>query len=211
MPGIANLDVVRFQDRILRFDQSYVGDWQAWVNVLQSQRDVASNLGRVLRKWQACRPNRMRRSRAEAEHDPPYLEDLIAQANPSIRALRDFDMRLLASFTQQAQEALDQLWGIFRNLSYKLRCWAEVARQHSFEVARAGNRIRNGKPRIIHAAGVCVDVRERERALSSTPQACEVVSHHPRAGVRGDFTSSAPEAWRVGWDSVSRGVSGRFA
>jgi len=121
MPGIANLDVVRFQDRILRFDQSYVGDWQAWVNVLQSQRDVASNLGRVLRKWQACRPNRMRRSRAEAEHDPPYLEDLIAQANPSIRALRDFDMRLLASFTQQAQEALDQLWGIFRNLSYKGR------------------------------------------------------------------------------------------
>ena len=121
MPGIANLDVGRFRDRILRFDESYVGDWQSWVDALQSKRDVAGNLGRVLRRWQACRPNRMRRAKSERKHDPPYLEDLIADANPSVQALRDFDLRLLASFTQQAQEALEQLWDIFQYLSYQGR------------------------------------------------------------------------------------------
>ena len=114
-----DLDVGRFRDRILRFDESYVEDWQSWVSALQSQRDVAGNLGRVLRKWQACRPNRMRRAKGETKHDPPYLEDLVADANPSVQALRDFDVRLLASFTQQAQEALEQLWDIFQDLSYQ--------------------------------------------------------------------------------------------
>ncbi len=118
MPGIANLDVGGFRDRILRFDESYIRDWRSWVYVLQNQRDVASNFGRVLRRWQACRPNRMRRAKGETKHDPPYLEDLIAEANPYVQALRGFDMRFLASFTRQAQEPLEQLWGIFQRLSY---------------------------------------------------------------------------------------------
>jgi hypothetical protein len=63
---------------------------------------------------------------------------------------------------------------------------------------------------IIHAVGVCFDVKERERALSSTPQACGVLSYHPREGVRGDFTSSPPEAgWGVGF-RLAGGVSGPF-
>ena len=121
MPGIANLNVALFRDRILRFDKAYVRDWQSWVDALQNQRDVAGNFGRVLRKWQACRPNRMRRVKSETEHDPPYLEDLIADANPSIQALRDFDVRLPGSFTQQAQEALEQLWDVFQKLAYQGR------------------------------------------------------------------------------------------
>jgi hypothetical protein len=121
MPGIANLDVGRFRDRILRFDESYIRDWSSWVYALHIQRDIASNFGRVLRKWQACRPNRMRRAKDEPNHDPPYLEDLIAEANQSLEALRDFDLRFLASFTPQAQEALEQLWGIFQRLSYEGR------------------------------------------------------------------------------------------
>jgi len=118
VPGIANLDVGRFRDRILRFDESYAGDWQSWVDTLQSKNDVARNLGRVLRKWQACRPNRMRRPKSERSHDPPYLEDLIADADRSVQTLQDFDLRLLTSFTQHAQGALEQLWDIFQNLSY---------------------------------------------------------------------------------------------
>jgi hypothetical protein len=62
-----------------------------------------------------------------------------------------------------------------------LRRLAEMTQQRSFEVTRARNGIRDGTRRIIHAAGVCVDVREI-RAISSTPQACGVVSHHPRQG-----------------------------
>lgn len=119
MLGIANLNVALFRDRIRRFDESYVRDWQSWVHALQDQRNVAGNFGRVLRKWQACRPNRMRRAKGETNHNPPYLEDLIADANPSVQALLDFDMRLPASLTQQAQEALEQLWDVFQTLSYQ--------------------------------------------------------------------------------------------
>lgn len=118
MPGIASLDTKQFRDRILGMKQTYVNDWQAWVGVLQSQRNVASHLGQVLRKWQACRPNRMRRPKSEAKHNPPFLEDLIAEAYPFVQALRDFDTRLLASFTPEAQQALNRLWCIFQDLSY---------------------------------------------------------------------------------------------
>ena len=118
MPGIARLDVGRFRDRIVGFKKSYISAWQLWVSVLKSQRNVASCFGLVLRRWQACRPNRMRRPKGEAKHSPPYLEDLIAEANAPVLTLRAFDMRLEAAFTPQAQRALEQLWNIFERLSY---------------------------------------------------------------------------------------------
>jgi len=118
MPGIAKLDVAGFQDRMVRFRASYVRDWRMWTSVVQSHRDVGSHFGSVLRRWQACRPNQMRRPRAEANHDPPYLEDLIANANPSVVALLDFDVRISASFTPHTELALVRLWDIFEQLSY---------------------------------------------------------------------------------------------
>ena len=53
---------------------------------------------------------------------------------------------------------------------------------------------------IIHAVGVCVDVKERERALSSTPQACGVLSYYPRRRRVGvwDFVSLGESATRLG-------------
>jgi hypothetical protein len=88
------------------------------MDVLQSRRYVESYFGVVLRRWQACRPNRMRRPRGEAQHDPPYLEDLVIEANPSVLALREFDMSVAATFTPLAQLALERLWGIFERLCY---------------------------------------------------------------------------------------------
>ena len=38
---------------------------------------------------------------------------------------------------------------------------------------------------IIHAAGVFVGRAVWDRAISSTPQACGLVFHHPRRGARG--------------------------
>jgi hypothetical protein len=98
--------------------EGYVNDWQLWVGTLESQHHVAGRLGQTLRKWQACRPNRMRRPTSEADHDPPYLEDLIATAIPFIHILQTFDTRLLVSYTPQAEHALHRLWHIFENLSY---------------------------------------------------------------------------------------------
>ncbi|MBU4304247.1 MAG: hypothetical protein KJ893_01260 [Candidatus Omnitrophica bacterium] len=116
MPGIANLSIVEFQERINRFDQRYVNDWNGWLNTQPNVR--AAQLGIVLRRWQACRPNRMRRIQAEQQHAAPYLEDLITQAAQYLQILQNFDIRDNASFTPQNCNSLVQLWGIFQNLSY---------------------------------------------------------------------------------------------
>lgn len=118
MPGIAHLTVKQFQYKINRFDQTYVQDWNTWFQALKVQQNVASEFGRTLRRWQACRPNRMRRTQQEALHDAPFLEDLIAQSNQFIQVLQNFDIRHKAALNRKACHALEQLWNIFQNLSY---------------------------------------------------------------------------------------------
>lgn len=116
MPGIAILTIRELQARIDRFDPRYVNDWHAWIAI--ANKDRAAQFGAILRRWQACRPNRMRRSRAEQRHDAPYLEDLIAESNQFVLALQNFDIRLQASFTAQVEQSLERLWGVFQHLSY---------------------------------------------------------------------------------------------
>lgn len=116
MPGIAHLTVEEFQERINRFAQQYVDDWNGWLNAQPNAR--AEQLGVILRRWQACRPNRMRRTQAENLHGAPYLEDLINQAAQHLQALQNFDIRNNASFSPQNCGSLIQLWDIFQNLSY---------------------------------------------------------------------------------------------
>jgi hypothetical protein len=122
MPGIGNLTAQDFQDRINHFDQSYVQDWNNWINALNTP-NTAAELGRVLRRWQACRPNRMRRTREDRLHDNPYLEDLIAQSATCVDTLGafDFDMRYPASYTTPSCNALKQFWQVFQQLSYSGR------------------------------------------------------------------------------------------
>lgn len=55
MQGIAKNSVEEFQNRINRFDQRYVDDWNTWIAVQPNHR--AAQFGAVLRNWQACRPN----------------------------------------------------------------------------------------------------------------------------------------------------------
>ncbi|MCX6226123.1 MAG: hypothetical protein NTV01_15455 [Bacteroidia bacterium] len=119
MSGIKNLTIIGFEARINRFDPSYVQDWDSWLNVHPDQQ--AAQFGLVLRKWQACRPNRMRRTRIEQIHEPPYLEDLLAEANPYLRILDDFDIRLRESFSREKADALSELWRIFQHLPYQGR------------------------------------------------------------------------------------------
>lgn len=116
MLGIANITVEDFQDRINCFDQSYVNDWNRWIAVQPGQR--TAQFGSILRRRQSCRPNRMRRARAEQLHDEPYLDDLLNNSVQCLQGLQNFDIRLQASFTQQACDSLVQLWHIFQDLSY---------------------------------------------------------------------------------------------
>ena len=118
MAGIAGLTVQQFQDKIMGFYQTYVQDWNSWCQALRTQQNVASMFGQILRRWQACRPNRMRRGQNEAQHDSPFLENLIVQSNQHIHALHNFDIRRQAAFNREVRLALEELWDIFQNLCY---------------------------------------------------------------------------------------------
>lgn len=119
MPGIANLTILEFQTRINRFSERYIEDWNSWLNTQPNRR--SQQLGIVLRRWQACRPNSMRRTLAENQHDSPYLEDLINEANTYIEVLKKFDIRNEASFSNNSRQAITELWRIFERLSYRGR------------------------------------------------------------------------------------------
>ena len=58
----------------------------------------------------------MRRPKAEAKHDPPYIEDLIAEATPHLEALGDLTLTDLALATPDQINALHGLWATFSKL-----------------------------------------------------------------------------------------------
>jgi hypothetical protein len=122
--GIRNLTIDQIRQRIESFDYSYVQDWSTWVTV---RRDypfdhTPPEFGRILRRWQACRPNAMRRCRADATHEAPYLEDLLNDALSAAAALDGFDLSQANPMNEVVENALQELWAIFRNLSYSGRC-----------------------------------------------------------------------------------------
>jgi len=83
---------------------------------------TAPEFGRILRRWQACRPNTMRRCRGEATHEAPYLEDLVLRGINVAAALDAFDLRHANLMSQATENALLELWAVFRDLSYSGRC-----------------------------------------------------------------------------------------
>jgi len=118
--GIGNLTVDQVRQRIQSFDQSYVDDWNTWLTV---RRDypldhAAPEFGRILRRWQACRPNIMRRCRDDATHDAPYLEELVHNGLAVAAALNGFDLRHANTMSHNSEDTLLRLWDIFRHLSY---------------------------------------------------------------------------------------------
>jgi hypothetical protein len=59
----------------------------------------------------------MRRTHREAEHAPPYLEDLLDLATGPLRALADVDLRSVRTRTPDQQDALAELWEVFARLT----------------------------------------------------------------------------------------------
>ena len=118
MPGIRNLTAQEFQERLIRFKKSYVKDWDEWIDSFTNNTDVAYVFGEILRRWQACRPNNMRRSQRENFHEPPYLEHILQQSDTYINSLSTFDLRNDNAFCATTEYSLKKLWDIFTNLSY---------------------------------------------------------------------------------------------
>ena len=121
--GIHNLTVTQIQQRIQSFDRTYVDDWDVWLAVRRncSSEHTPPEFGRILRRWQACRPNRMRVCSGEATHRPPYLEDLVCSGLSVASALNAFDLSDANTMTQTMEETLLQLWDVFKDLSYSGR------------------------------------------------------------------------------------------
>ncbi|WP_457419933.1 hypothetical protein [Roseateles sp. P5_E7] len=107
---------MQFQQRVARFAPEYVADWEAWIQTPTAGRP--RQLGEILRRWQACRPNPMRRTRLDAAHDYPFLEDLIELSETHFLRLVAFKISDAHAFTPPVCESLRALWVIFQQLSY---------------------------------------------------------------------------------------------
>ena len=97
------------------FNSSYVADWEAWQGA--SRESQPAIFGRVLRRWQATRPRTMRRTRSEARHEPPYLEDLMGLAQRPLSVLSDLTVSSLSMRTRSQADALTDLWDTFGYLT----------------------------------------------------------------------------------------------
>ncbi len=117
--SIGNYSINQFCNRLNQFNIAYVGDFEEWLN--RTEEMEVELFGKILRRWQACRPNRMRRS----ENDPkrqnihPFLEDLLLASKEHISTLESFSVEDPNSYNDRNIKAIKYLWTIFSNLSYQ--------------------------------------------------------------------------------------------
>lgn len=113
MPIVAlrNKTPQQIRDAVNGFARRYVEDWNRWLHVEDEQRWQL--FGIILRKWQATRPKQMRRLQQEAHHSPPYLDDLIRQAQPQLDIVGHLTVPGISDRTTAQDDALRALWTIF--------------------------------------------------------------------------------------------------
>jgi hypothetical protein len=113
--AIGRMTPDEFRAAVDGFGARYVADWDAW---LAASHNARSRLfGQILRKWQATRPKPMRRIRAEAQHEAPFLEDLLQSAVDPLSRLGDLTVAGVATRTPKQDQALIDLWDLFSNLT----------------------------------------------------------------------------------------------
>jgi hypothetical protein len=100
--------------KLRAFTNSYVLDWENWLRVAESDR--VAKFASVLRSWNATRPQPMRRPRADATHEPPYIEDLLDEAAPHLQVIGDLTLASLAPAIPAQINALHGLWAVFTRL-----------------------------------------------------------------------------------------------
>jgi hypothetical protein len=104
------------------FRNTYVSDWQEWLTTPPT--DQARQFARILRKWQATRPYKLRSTRAqaheqadeEAQQEPPFLDDLIEWAQPHLAVLEAVTLASIHRIRPSQRNAMHELWSIFRRL-----------------------------------------------------------------------------------------------
>lgn len=100
------------------FRKTYVSDWEDWLNTPAS--DEVGKFASILRKWQATRPYKLRRTRAEADeeaqHEAPFLDDLIEWAQPHLGVVEGITLVSIHGIRPPQRNAMHELWSIFRQL-----------------------------------------------------------------------------------------------
>ena len=120
MPRLQYLNRSQVEDKIKQYAQQYVKDWDRWLQVREEDpNSIPREFGKILGRWQACRPNKMRKIRYESDHEPPFLEELIEEASDPLSALCEVEMTSDIVFTSEIKQALLQMWRIFKRLSYE--------------------------------------------------------------------------------------------
>jgi hypothetical protein len=111
-----------FEDYVQERDVG-VKRWKRWCKTcasygIESPRAVAC-WGATRRAWHAGRPKPLRRPRAEADHNPPYLEDIHQQALVHIRTLGNVSLRTIDSLSPAQEHVLEELWQVLLNITYQ--------------------------------------------------------------------------------------------
>lgn len=96
------------------FAARYVQDWENWLSMGSAGRPML--FGRILRKWQATRPLPMRRLKNEAQHQGPFLDDLLEAAAEPLQVVASCSVVTIAERTPEQTEAFNTLWAVFARL-----------------------------------------------------------------------------------------------
>lgn len=114
MNVLAAMNPLQVRESLSSFSPSYVVDWDRWLEAPPERRTAL--FAAILRRWQATRPLPMRRPRAEADHEPPHIEDLLERAGPHLRTIGDLGVTDLGRATGGQIDALHGLWATFSQL-----------------------------------------------------------------------------------------------
>lgn len=110
MTGIAQYTVTEFQNLVAGLNSKYISDWNKWIST--PTLDRPEMLGKTLRKWQACRPNRMRRRLDE-------LKKIVDDSSVQIAALGTFNIADQRSLENHIHiDAITMLWDVLEELSF---------------------------------------------------------------------------------------------
>jgi hypothetical protein len=113
--ALASMTPEQVRSALTRFRPTYVTDWDRWIDARPAER--AEVFGDVLRRWQATRPNPMRRTRADGRHPPPHLDDLLDRAAVCVETIRRLGLSWVNLRSTQQTRAFHDLWAIFADLA----------------------------------------------------------------------------------------------
>lgn len=116
MPGISIRSESEVRKLISSFKTSYKEDWDEWL--VTPKENWPEVFPKLLKKWQAVRPNKIRGSSHEMLHEAPYIEDLLSESEVHLVKLVKFDMSQESSFSEISIQAIKALWDIFLKLPY---------------------------------------------------------------------------------------------